>query len=194
MSKKHKSVKHNERCKECRKRIHELLAKIYGEVKKEYDLNLPSHLEEYKNYEIYQDLKKIYTKLQNYRGNREFVRAKKLPKVDYFVENPGFVVELDESQHFTMPRQISLKNYPDDLDFGFDRKRWISLCNKLNRHDNSPPYRDEQRAWYETLRDLSPYVLNLKSTVRLFVSDYAWCELNPEADEDIKKFKDFLRC
>jgi hypothetical protein len=27
------------------------------------------------------------------------------------------------------------------------------LCEEINAKDNYPPYRDEQRAWYDTLRD-----------------------------------------
>ena len=33
-------VTHNERCKECKKRIFELLIKLFGEVRINYNLNL----------------------------------------------------------------------------------------------------------------------------------------------------------
>lgn len=186
---------HNERCKECKKRIFELLTKIYGEVREGYNLNLPAHLEGYRRYKVYGDLKRIYVALQNHRGYKQFisVRVKKLPNGDHFVINPGFIVELDESQHFTKPRQITLENYPTHIKCGFDKKKWIRLCERLDRHDNDPdPWRDETRAWYETLRDFAPHILSIDPTVRLYIRDYVWCSLDPENKEDLDKFKKIL--
>ena len=58
--------------------------------------------------------------------------------------------------------------------------------------DDDPPYRDEQRAWYDTLRDFLPSVLGLLPTVRLAVSEYPWCKLNPNSTEDVEKFRQIL--
>jgi len=93
---------------------------------------------------------------------------KKLPNVDFFVPNPGFIVEFDESQHFTKPREKALSNYPDTLNLGFDRSKWNNLWIGLNKKDKDTPYRDEQRALYDTLRDFAPIMLDLKPTIRLF--------------------------
>ncbi len=185
-------IKHNERCKECKKRIFELLSKIYGDVKVNYNLNLSNKPDSFKDNTHYSNLLNIFTSLQHHRGHDKFVRAKKLPNVDFFVVNPGFIVEFDESQHFTKPREISLNNYPDDLKLGFDKQKWIKLCEDLHKKDNNPLYRDEQRAWYDTMRDFSPFILNLKPTIRLFARDHIWCALNPEDNGDIKKFKKIL--
>jgi hypothetical protein len=188
-------MSHNERCKDCKKRIFELLTKIYGEVKEGYNLNLPAHLEEYEKYKYYKDLQKIYLALQNYRNHKKFIsyRVKKLPAVDYFVVNQNFIVEVDESQHFTKPRKITLQNYPQNLNLGFDKQKWIKLCEQLDRHDNDPnPWRDETRSWYETLRDFTPSILNMNPTIRLYIKDHIWCSFNPENSVDIEKFKKII--
>ncbi|RUM33494.1 MAG: hypothetical protein DSY33_04300 [Archaeoglobus sp.] len=88
-----------------------------------------------------------------------------------------------------MPRKIALERYPSDLELGFNREKWIRLCEKINAKDNYPPYRDEQRAWYDTLRDSLPAILELKPTVRLFAKDFVWCRLNPDNPKDVEKFK-----
>jgi hypothetical protein len=89
-------------------------------------------------------LKRIYTKLREYRGFTNFVRTTTLPNCDLFIPEPGFIVELDESQHFTEARKIALENYSKSIKLGFDKEKWIKICEKINARDNDPPYRDEQ--------------------------------------------------
>jgi len=48
-----------------------------------------------------------------------------------------------------------LERYPPSLELGFSREKWITLCNEINAKDNDPPYRDEQRAWYDNFKGLS---------------------------------------
>jgi len=98
------------------------------------------------------------------------------------------VVEFDESQHFTKPRHISLGLYPEDLRLGYDRHKWMDLAARLDRHDNDPIYRDEQRAWYDTLRDFSAMVLGNAPTVRLYARDRQWCLLDPDNSDDVDLF------
>ena len=148
-------VSHNERCKECKKRVLELLEKIYGEVKEKYNLKLSSKLNELGSTEHCMPLKKIYASLQEHRGYESFVRAKELSNMDFFIPDPGFILEFDESQHFTTPRAIALENYSEQVSTGFSRGKWIELCYRLHKKDNDPYYRDEQRAWYDTLRDFA---------------------------------------
>jgi len=179
--------KHSERCKVCKQRIFELLKISFGNVEEQYNLNLPSKLEDYKGKGIFDDLAKIYNSLQNYRGFNDFVKAKTLPNVDFFVHAPKMVVEFDESQHFTKPRAISLSHYPDYLQLGFDKDWWIQRCLKLNMRDNDPPYRDEQRAWYDTLRDF----INIP-TVRLLPEEAIWCDLDTTNKIDVKWFKNLI--
>lgn len=184
--------KHNERCNECKKRIFEFLSRIYGDVKERYNLNLPCQLEEYNGYQLFDVLDAIYIKLQNYRGFEQFIHAKKLPNVDYFVVNPGFIVEFDESQHFTKPREITLKSYPEKLKLGFNKDIWIKRCIQLHRKDNDPPYRDEQRAWYDTLRDFSSLYLDMP-IIRMLPEECVWCKLDIHKENDVEWFKEYIQ-
>lgn len=182
------SRKHNERCKDCKKRIYELLVAAYGNVKQNYNLNLPSRLDGYHKHSVYDALQVIHSELCKYHGFTSFVKTEKLPNVDYYVENPKIIIEFDESQHFTKPREISLRHYPQNLKLGFDREKWKQKCLQLNRQDNDPPYRDEQRAWYDTLRDFSFLTLGIP-TIRLLPEEATWCELDVDNNQNINWFK-----
>ena len=196
--KKHKEtvssvVHHDERCPKCKETIRKLLERIYGKVEQNYKFEVGTLLEDFLSTSCYGKLKEIYDALQNHRGFREFVKAKTLPNCDFFVPNQSFIVEFNESQHYTLPRKITLEMYPNELELGFNSEKWIALCEKINARDNDPPYREEQRAWYDTLRDFLPAIKGLKPTIRLFAGDFAWCSLNPDNTSDIEKFSKFLR-
>ncbi|MCX6158004.1 MAG: hypothetical protein NTY74_08520 [Ignavibacteriae bacterium] len=184
--------KHNERCKECKTKVFELLTNIYGEVHQNYNLNLPSGPDDLEVNEFSKSLNDIFTEIQNYRGFNKFIRAKKLPNVDFFIKNPGFILEFDETQHFTKPREISLANYPNTLKVSFATTKWRNLCDKIDKKDNDPPFRDEQRAWYDTLRDFAPIFLDLKPTKRLFARDFIWCSFDPNNGKDLDSFKSII--
>ncbi|MHA1333202.1 MAG: hypothetical protein ACTSPL_03905 [Candidatus Odinarchaeia archaeon] len=186
-------IRHDERCKRCKETLRKLLERIYGKVEENYRFEVGTHPEDYRGTPYYSKLKEIYKTLQNHRGFKDFVKAKMLPHCDFFVPDPGFILEFDESQHFTHPRRIALEMYPDDLKLGFSRERWMMLCERINSKDNDPPYRDEQRAWYDTLRDFLPAVIGLKPTVRLFAQDFVWCSLSPNSPSDIRRFENILR-
>lgn len=185
--------KHNERCKECKKSVFELLVKIYNkeDVFQNYNLQLPNKLIELKQNDLNPNLEIIFNELQKYRGHKEFVRSKKLPSVDFYIKGQ-FILEFDESQHFTKPRLIALENYSDELALGFGKNKLIELCKKHNKKDNDPPFRDEQRAWYDTLRDFAPIFLDIKPTIRLFAADYVWCSLDANKKEDVEIFKKLI--
>lgn len=185
-------LKHDERCPECKKTIGEMLVNIYGSVKSNYKFDAGARLEDYSEFWRYADLQKIFHSLQNYRGYKDFVRTQKLPPCDFFVPDPGFIVEFDESQHFTTSRKLSLLHYPDDLWLGFSRQIWIGLCDRIQARDNDPQFRDEQRAWYDTLRDFLPDILGLGSTVRLYSREREWCSLNPGNKTDVATFKNLI--
>lgn len=185
-------TRHYERCPECKQAIRELLAKIYGKVEPNYKFEIGTQPEDLQGTPYYGKLKEIYEALQNYRGFKEFVRARTLPACDFFVPKPGLVVEFDESQHFTSPRRVALEHYPRELGWGFDRSRWIGLCERINAKDNDPPYRDEQHAWYDTLRDFLPAMKGLQPTVRLFARDLRWCGLAADDPVDVRRFKRLL--
>jgi hypothetical protein len=184
--------KHRERCPKCKERVKEFLEKIYGEVKTNYKFDLGTTPEDYRETPYYRRLLEIYRALQNYRGYRKFVKVSTIPRCDFFIPDPGFVVEFDESQHFTIPRKIALEHYPE-IELGFDKIKWIMLCEKINARDNNPSYRDEQRAWYDTLRDFLPAIKGLRPTIRLFAGDLVWCRLNPNNPLDLEKFESFFK-
>lgn len=53
-------VKHNERCKECKKRIFELLSKLFGKVEQDYNLHLCNKLDSFKENLHYSNLQNIF--------------------------------------------------------------------------------------------------------------------------------------
>jgi hypothetical protein len=185
-------VRHSERCTQCKANVARLLERIYGEAFTGHFLGLPTALADYKAYTFFGPLARIHQALQDYRGHHSFARAVQLPAVDYYVPRPGLVVEFDESQHFTRARLISLIYYPSSLSLGYDRDRWMDLARQLDRHDNDPAYRDEQRAWYDTLRDFSALALGNQPTVRLYAADAQWCALDAGKSEDVDRFRRYL--
>lgn len=183
---------HDERCPRCKETVRLMLENICGKVERNRRMDAGVRPEAFQGSRHYEKLKEIYKALQNHRGFKEFVKAKSLPQCDFFIPEPGFIVEFDESQHFTLPRKLALELYPDDLRLGFDRGKWISLCQRIQARDNDPPYRDEQRAWYDTLRDLFPTIAGLQPTVRIFAGDDEWCSLRPNSASDVEKFEYLL--
>ncbi|MCY3856789.1 MAG: carbon-nitrogen hydrolase family protein [Rhodospirillales bacterium] len=187
-------VRHSERCPECKRRVRELLAHIYGTCVTGYKFGWPSGLAPYAETVVGDTLRGVAEALQGYRGFgvRDFVRAPLLADSDFWVPDPRFIVEFDESQHFTIPRKLALSAYGDDGRFGFPTKRWITLCEHHNKEDNHPPFRDEQRAWYDTLRDLVPSIKGMRPTVRLYARDMVWCSLDPNSREDRERFLELI--
>lgn len=180
---------HSEHCRQCKKSVEALLAALYGRVEPNYQFPLGVKPEEYPGHEYSAVLAEILEALRAHRGFENFVRAPSLPRVDFFLPGAGFIVEFDEAQHFTLPRKIALERYPPDFKLGFSAARWIELCTKIHAIDDDPPFRDEQRAWYDTLRDFAPAFAGLKPTVRLYAGAARWCELNPEKRADIITFR-----
>jgi len=183
---------HNERCPDCKQTVEKMLIKIYTTVIPNYKFESGVFPEDFIKSEYHQVLKDIFSSLKYYRGHDTFIRTLELPRVDFYVPNPGLIIEFDESQHFTACRQIALLKYPETIKIGFGLNKWIDLCKKINAKDNNPPFRDEQRAWYDTLRDFLPTIKQLKPTIRLYSKDYHWCSLNPEIESDVQQFRKFL--
>lgn len=180
--------KHNERCPECKKRIEQLLTKLYGTVIINHKFDIYVQIQDITD----PDLIDIYKSLSNYRGHTNFVRAKTLPNCDYYLPDQKMLVEFDESQHFTTSRKLTLEEYPDDIEVGYKIAKWINLCHDLDKKDNDPAYRDEQRAWYDTIRDFLPRLEGLKPTVRLFADDMEWCKLDLTNQLDLNRFKLYI--
>lgn len=183
-----------------------MLQASFGQGEAIKRLDISTLLSSYMDYSCYAALEKIYTALQRYRGHENFVRSKKLKEVDFFVPSPGFILEFDERQHFTIPRKIALSLYPDDIKIDFDKKLWMKLCEELHEKDNDPEFRDEQRAWYDTLRDFAPYILpelHLMPTKRILDADlkikgvaienyFEWCNFDPLSSDDVNKFSQLI--
>lgn len=184
---------HNERCSSCKRRVGALLKRIYGSVEERKSFDVPARLDALLTRHHALGLKRVYESLTSLRGHTDLVRRSRMPHCDYFVPKPGFVVEFDESQHFTAPRAAALAAYPDTLRLGFERERWKRLCERINAHDNDPPHRDEQRAWYDSLRDFLPLLKDgLLPTARIHAADMHWCELSTRSPEHRALFRDWL--
>ena len=188
------STSHSERCRECKIRVRELLERIYGTCLPDHRFRWQTGLAPYAGTLIDSTLRNVTAVLEAHRGFGigDFVRRDVLAGCDFWVPDPGFIVEFDESQHFTSPRKLALSVYANEQPLGFSAERWIALCEHHDARDNDPPYRDEQRAWYDALRDLVPSLKGLRPTVRLYARDLAWCSLDPDSRDDRERFSDLM--
>ena len=187
-------TRHSEHCPDCKARVRELLERIYGECVANHGFNWPTHPSSYSSTPINLTLRNLAAILEDYRGHEfnDFVKSDTLATCDFWVPDPGFILEFDERQHFTTPRKLALSAYPDDLALGFSKEQWISQCERHDAKDNDPPFRDEQRAWYDALRDLVPTIKGLQPTVRLYARDMVWCSLDPDSNIDQQRFSAFI--
>ena len=189
------SGRHSERCPECKIRVRELLERLYGTCSVNRRFRWRTSLAAYRGTQIEPTLRNVAAALKGHRGFGvgDFVKADLLAACDFWVPDPGFIVEFDESQHFTAPRKLALSAYPAEHPLGFSAERWIALCEHHDARDNDPPYRDEQRAWYDTLRDLAPSLEGRQPTVRLYARDRTWCSLDPKDSDHLRTFSGLLR-
>jgi hypothetical protein len=181
----------NTRCSRCKDTIKDMLRAAYGRIEEKKATGVPTALSAHEGQPYYKSLKQIMDTLENYRGKRakEFIGQKTLQRCDCYSVDHNMIIEMDEAQHFTYPRYLSLQKYPENLKMGFDIKRYAELCKTKNVKDNNPHFRDEQRAWYDTLRDFLPLIIGFKPTVRILLADYEWCSLNLSKKQDIQIFK-----
>lgn len=96
----------------------------------------------------------IFHALQAMRNFSGFITPSQRLKCDFFLPRERLIVEYDERQHFTLQRAKALELYPPDLPLSFDREEWLNACRTIQATDRTPPYRDEQRAFYDSLRDI----------------------------------------
>ena len=188
------STPHSERCRACKLRVEQLLDRIYGTCVRNHRFPWRTGFAAYAGTSIASVLRDVAGTLEGHRGYGvgTFVRARMLAGCDYWVPDPGFIVKFDEIQHFTAPRRLALAQYADGRPLGFAAGRWQELCERHDARDNDPPFRDEQRAWYDTLRDLVPSIMGLQPTVRLYARDQVWCSLDLDSNEDRKRFSDLI--
>ncbi|MBI3192862.1 MAG: hypothetical protein HYZ34_00170 [Ignavibacteriae bacterium] len=167
-----------------------MLQKIFGEIQFKYKANgISTRIEDYYNLEIFDSLSKIHTCLVRFRNYNDFAKSKSLQRCDLYIPQKKYIVETDETQHFTYPRYLSIKNYPPSLSVGYDLDWYSRTCQNIKSVDNDPKYRDEQRAWYDTLRDFLPKLYNdVNLTIRIPLGFQVWCSLDPTNKKDVDVF------
>jgi hypothetical protein len=106
---------HDERCLKCKETLRKLLERVYGKVELNYKFEVGTRLENFLNTSGYGKLKEIYEALQNHRRFKEFNKATTLPTCDFFIPSLGFIVEFDESQHFTLPEELPWRRIQTNL-------------------------------------------------------------------------------
>ena len=186
------NFQHSAHCRACKERVHELLTAIYGECRTHCQFPWQAQPQIYTDTVLGNTLRQIHGALADLRGHRDFIKSAQMPPCDYFIAAPPFIVEFDESQHFSRPRSVTLANYPQQITVGFSISRWQDLCREINAVDDTPIDRDERRAWYDTLRDLLPLTHGFRPTVRLYAGDLEFCALNAHKTADQAMFRQLL--
>jgi hypothetical protein len=179
---------HFPHCRACKERVGELLTAIYGSCQVNASFSWSAKPEDYGDTRIGEALRRIRTALGELRGHRDFIKSALVPPCDFHISNPPFILEFDESQHFSRPRLMTLSLYPEEVKLGFALHRWEDLCREIDAKDDEPVDRDERRAWYDTLRDLVPTLHGFKPTVRLYASGFIWCSLDATSKRNRQTF------
>jgi hypothetical protein len=98
---------------------------------------------------------------------------------DLLHQPTGTIIEIDEFQHFSSWRLITLDAYPADAALGFFRDEYVDLCrrnagradkyraSKLAKGFPNPGSRTRQRAYYDSLRDLAASAMGLPPVIRV---------------------------
>ena len=130
-------------------------------------------------------LGRIFAVLTNHRGHTGFATAGRRLVCDIVIPSQQLIIEYDERQHFTAPRAVALRLYPKDTAICFDRAEWIAHCNAIAATDNDPPYRDEQRAFYDSVRDILASANGYRvARLKHGALDWQICD----ADRELSKF------
>ena len=134
--------------------------------------------------DIGKPLSTIFAALCGHRGHSDFATAGRKLVCDIVIPSQRLIVEYDERQHFSQPRAIALRLYPKKATIGFDAAEWIAHCDQIAAIDNDPPYRDEQRAYYDSVRDILASA-NGYRVVRLKHGTFDW--QTPDADNELSE-------
>ena len=126
----------------------------------------------------------IFAGLRRHRGHDAFATEGRKLACDIVIPSERLIVEYDERQHFSLPRAITLRFYPKDMPICFDTTEWIKHCDEISATDNDPPYRDEQRAFYDSTRDILA-AANGYRVARLKHGAFDWRPSN--ANEEVLK-------
>ncbi|MHC5796488.1 DUF7255 family protein [Lacisediminihabitans sp. FW035] len=101
---------------------------------------------------------------------------------DFYHAPTGTFIEVDESQHFTTFRLLTLDQYPADTSLGFDLGTYRELCKELAPHSDNfrrskaavgfgEGGRQRQRAYHDALRDLVVPAMGHPPVVRVAAPD-----------------------
>jgi very-short-patch-repair endonuclease len=115
----------------------------------------------------------IYKNLAAIRNYENFSTPHYPLACDFFIPSKNLIIEYDERQHFTEQRAKSLAHYPLDLNLDFDKAKWREACENTKAIDNDPEYRDEQRAFYDSVRDILA-ARNGMTLIRIKDGDCDW--------------------
>ncbi|MHC1599727.1 MAG: carbon-nitrogen hydrolase family protein [Candidatus Methanospirareceae archaeon] len=118
-------------------------------------------------------LNEIYETLVPICGRKCFSTPGYPLACDFFVPSKNLIIEYDERQHFTIQRAESLSCYPSNLNVGFDIDEWRKSCESIRAVDTDPIYRDEQRAFYDSTRDILA-THNGMTLIRIKHGDVDW--------------------
>ncbi len=140
--------------------------------------------------DMVEPLTTIFSALCRHRGHNAFATAGRKLVCDIVIPSQRLIVEYDERQHFSAPRAVALRLYPDAAAIGFDAAEWIAHCDRIAAIDNDPPYRDEQRAFYDSVRDILAGA-NGYRVVRLKHGAFDWGTTN--AQEELLRKLSFRR-
>jgi hypothetical protein len=122
-------------------------------------------------------LERIYVALG---GDLDILRTARSTALtgDFLHPPSGTLIEIDESQHFTSARLLTLDLYPDQAELGFDLEKYRSLCRTwCGESDNyyraktargfGVRGRQRQRAYYDALRDLATPAMGHPPLIRI---------------------------
>lgn len=117
-------------------------------------------------------------------GDPTAQRGKRLTPLpgDFVHEPSGTLIEIDESQHFTSFRGITLSLYPAETPLGFSIEEYRDLCERWapvsDRYRASKPAvafgpggRQRQRAYHDALRDLVTPAMGRPPVLRVAAPD-----------------------
>jgi len=120
------------------------------------------------------ELFSILEKIESVRGIQVEGQAGRKLAFDFYLPQQKTAIEFDERQHFTLPRAAAIRACKSKNKLGFDWERWMRLCEEINAGDNSPAYRDEQRAFYDAVRDVMAPKIGLNNVIRIYEDDVHW--------------------
>ena len=136
-------------------------------------------------------VRRLRERLALHRNFNNFSTPGRALRCDFYIPRANLIIEYDERQHFTEPRALALELYPPTLSLGFDAQRWLNACRKIRSRDNEPPYRDEQRAFYDALRDILSQA-NGTRLIRIKHEDWDWSR--PDSGQHLTEiFRRFRR-